>query len=434
MKLEDKLKSFDRFNLPKETKDFTLTRQDQVAESLGGMVFQNRYGKFVLVEKRFDLDYRHGKVRLASCLEHADNVLARLCFSKNSACETSTCSSPFDLKKTVFIDCETTGLAGGVGTYAFLVGIGYFSAGSKGQDSEFIINQYFMRDFDEEPAVLLAVSEKLNNFQSMASYNGKCYDLPLLENRSIVNRIDFDSKTWSHLDLLFPCRRLWKRRIQDCSLANVEQKILNVEREIDIPSYLIPQIYFDYLRSGIIDPLIPVFHHNIYDILSLVGLSVLISQAIQDFDATGIEDPIDLYSLGIFHYSLGNYPKSIACFENALSKDMPIEWQKAIYMNLAYVYKRIGKIEPAVQIWRHLLKEEFSFSFFVYEELAKYYEHKERDYPQALLIVDRALESLNMNTYFSYSFNYGKVLESLKYRRARLERKMCMHLRSQTSG
>jgi tetratricopeptide (TPR) repeat protein len=103
-------------------------------------------------------------------------------------------------------------------------------------------------------------------------------------------------------------------------------------------------------------------------------------------------------------------------------------------MNLAYVYKRIGKIEPAVQIWRHLLKEEFSFSFFVYEELAKYYEHKERDYPQALLIVDRALESLNMNTYFSYSFNYGKVLESLKYRRARLERKMCMHLRSQTSG
>jgi tetratricopeptide (TPR) repeat protein len=291
-----------------------------------------------------------------------------------------------------------------------------------------------MRDFDEEPAILLAVSEKLNNFQSMASYNGKCYDLPLLENRSIVNRIDFDSTAWSHLDLLFSSRRLWKRRIQDCSLVNVEQKILNVEREIDIPSYLIPQIYFDYLRSGIIDPLIPVFHHNMYDILSLVSLLVLISQAIQDFVVAGIEDPIDLYSLGIFHYSLGNYPKSIACFENALSKDMPIEWQKAIYMNLAYVYKRIGKIEPAVQIWRHLLKEEFSFSFFVYEELAKYYEHKERDYPQALLIVDRALESLNMNTYFSYSFNYGKVLESLKYRRARLERKMCMHLRSQTSG
>jgi len=434
MKFEDKLKSFDRFNLPKKTKDFTLTRQDQVAESLGGVIFQNRYGKFVLVEKRFDLDYRHGKVRLASCLEHEDNVLARLCFSKNSACETSTCSSPLDLKKTVFIDCETTGLAGGVGTYAFLVGIGYFSAGSKGQDSEFIINQYFMRDFDEEPAVLLAVSEKLNNFQSLASYNGKCYDLPLLENRSIVNRIDFDSTTWSHLDLLFSSRRLWKRRIQDCSLANVEQKILNVEREIDIPSYLIPQIYFDYLRSGIIDPLIPVFHHNMYDILSLVSLLVLISQAIQDFVAAGIEDPIDLYSLGIFHYSLGNYPKSIACFKIALSKDLSTEWQKAIYINLAYAYKRTGKIEQAVQIWRRLLKEEFSFNFYVYEELAKYYEHKEKDYPQALLIVDRAVESLNMTTCFSSNFNYAKAFESLKYRKSRLERKMCMLLRSQTNS
>jgi uncharacterized protein YprB with RNaseH-like and TPR domain len=428
MKFEDKLKSFDRFNLPKETKDFALTRQDQVVESLGGVVFQNRYGKFVLAEKRFDLDYRHGKVRLASCLEHQDNVLTQLCFSKNSACETSTCSPPFDLKKTAFIDCETTGLAGGVGTHAFLVGIGYFHG------REFLIRQYFMRDFDEEPAVLLAVSEKLNNFQSLASYNGKCYDLPLLENRSIVNRIDFDSTAWSHLDLLFPSRRLWKRRIQDCSLANVEQKILNVEREIDIPSYLIPQIYFDYLRSGVIDPLIPVFHHNIYDILSLVGLSVLISQAIQDFVIAGMEDPIDLYSLGRFHYTLGNYPESIACFESALSKDMPTEWQQVTYMSLAYVYKRIGKFERAAQIWLHLLKKEFPFNFYVYEELAKYYEHKEKDYPQAMLIVDRVLESLNMNTCFSSNFNYGKVLESLKYRRARLERKMRMHLRAQTSG
>jgi len=434
MKFEDKLKSFNRFNLPQKTKDFALTRQDQVAESLGGVIFQNRYGKFVLVEKKFDLNHRHGKVRLASCLEHDDNVFARLCFSSSSACQTSICSPPFDLKRTAFIDCETTGLAGGVGTYAFLVGIGYFSAGSKERDPEFIIKQYFMRDFDEEPAVLLAVSEKLNNFQSMASYNGKCYDLPLLENRSIVNRIDFDSTTWSHLDLLFPSRRLWKRRIQDCSLANVEQQILNVGREIDVPSYLIPQIYFDFLRSGIIDPLIPVFHHNIYDILSLVGLSVLIGQALQDFSVAGIEDPVDLYSLGRFHYSLGNYPESIACFENALSKDMPTEWQEAISINLAFAYKRTGSIKQAAEVWHHLLKEEFPFNFYVYEELAKYYEHKEKNYPQALLIVDRAVESLNMNTYFSYSFNSGKVLESLKYRRSRLERKMRTYLRSQTNS
>lgn len=314
MKFEDKLKSFDRFNLPNERKESPKTERAQVAELLDGMVSQNKYGKFVLVEKRFDLDYRHGKIRLASCFEHAGNVLARLCSSKSSSFQTSIPLPSFDLQKTIFIDCETTGLAGGVGTYAFLVGIGYF------KDREFIIRQYFMRDFDEEPAVLLAVSQQLENFSSLVSYNGKCYDLPLLENRFVVNRIDFDSLAWSHLDLLFPSRRLWKRRIQDCSLSNVERQILNVKREIDVPSYLIPQIYFDYLRSGEIDQLIPVFHHNIYDILSLVGLSIYIGQAMQDFRIAGIDEPIDLYSLGRFHFSMGNYPESIVCFEQARLK------------------------------------------------------------------------------------------------------------------
>jgi uncharacterized protein YprB with RNaseH-like and TPR domain len=417
MKFEDKLRNFNRFTLPKEAKAFTLTRQDQLGESLGGVVSQNKYGEFVLVEKRFDLNYRHGKVRLALGLENEGNVLARLCFSKSSAPETSSSSSS-RLKKTVFIDCETTGLAGGVGTYAFLVGMGYFL------DQEFLIRQYFMRDFDEEKAVLFAVGQELKNFESMVSYNGKCYDLPLLENRYVLNRIDFDSTAWSHLDLLFFSRRLWKRRIQDCSLSSIEQQILNVEREIDIPSYLIPQIYFDYLRSGRIDQLIPVFHHNIYDILSLVGLSVLISQAIQDFCIAGIEDPIDLYSLGRLHYSWGDYPKSIVCFEHALSKDMPTEWQQAIYVNLAYIYKRTGSIKQAAQIWHRLLKEKFPSNFYVYEELAKYYEHKEKDYLKAMLVVDRAIKSLNINLSFSSNLSYQKALESLKYRRLRLERKI----------
>ena len=418
MKLEDKLRSLDRFNRTEVQGETFSEKQNAMVELIGGVVSENRYGKFVLVEKRFDLNHRYGRVRLASCLEQDSDVLAQLCFSKSSAPKTSISSSSFDLKKTVFIDCETTGLAGGVGTYAFLVGIGYFL------DHEFLIKQYFMRDFDEEGAVLLAVSQELKNFKSLASYNGKCYDLPLLENRSVVNRIDFDPTAWSHLDLLFPSRRLWKRRIQDCSLSNVEQQILNVKREIDIPSYLIPQIYFDYLRSGRTDQLIPVFHHNIYDILSLVGLSVLISQAIGDFRAAGIEDPIDLYSLGRLHYSLGDYPESIVCFEHALSKDMPTEWRQVTYINLAYVYKRTGSIKQAAQIWHHLLKEKFPFNFYVYEELAKYYEHKERDYSQAMLIVDRATECLNMNSHFSSNFNYQRSLESLKYRRSRLERKI----------
>jgi uncharacterized protein YprB with RNaseH-like and TPR domain len=418
MKFEDKLRSFNRFNLTKERqKDFSQ-KQNPAVELVCGMIYENKYGKFVLVEKRFDLDYRHGTIRLASCFEHEGDVLTRLCSSKSSISGATIFPPLFDFKNAVFIDCETTGLAGGAGTYAFLVGIGYF------KDREFIIRQYFMRDFDEEPAVLQEISQQLENFSSLVSYNGKCYDLPLLENRFVINRIDFDSSAWSHLDLLFPSRRLWKRRIQDCSLSNVERQILNVKREIDVPSYLIPQIYFDYLRSGEIDQLIPVFHHNIYDILSLVGLSIYIGQAIQDFRIAGIEEPIDLYSLGRFHFSMGNYPESMVCFEQALSKDVPTEWQQVIYMNLAYVHKRGGNIQGATKIWQHLLSQEFPFNFYVHEELAKYYEHREKDYLQALQIIDKATECLNMNLPFASGFNYQRALESLKYRRERLKRKI----------
>jgi uncharacterized protein YprB with RNaseH-like and TPR domain len=418
MRLEDKLRNLERFGPAKVTEKTLPEEHDQAVELVGGVVSENRFGKFVLAEKRFGLDYRHGKIGLASCSEHKSEILSRLCFSKSSASKKPFSSSTLDLKKTVFIDCETTGLAGGVGTYAFLVGIGYFG------HHEFVVRQYFMRDFHEEEAVLFAVSQKLRRFKSLASYNGKCYDLPLLENRCVVNRVDFDPAAWLHLDLLFPSRRLWKKRIQDCSLASVEQQILNVEREIDIPSYLIPQIYFDYLRSGSVDQLIPVFHHNVYDILSLVALSLLISQATGDFRAAGIEDPIDLYSLGRLHFGLGDFPESIACFEHALSKKMSTEWQEVIYTSLAWAYKRTGSLERAAQVWHRLLKEEFPFNFKVYEEMAKYYEHKEKDCPRAMQIVDRARESLNLESHVSSNFNYQRAVVSLQYRRTRLERKI----------
>ena len=418
MRLEDKLRNLDKSNLTKVREETLAEKQNDTVELVEGVVSENRFGKFVLVEKRFGLDYRHGKIGLASCSEHNSEVLSRLCFSKSSAPRRSSPSSTLALKETVFIDCETTGLAGGVGTYAFLVGIGYFS------DHEFVVRQYFMRDFHEEEAVLFAVSRELKKFRSLASYNGKCYDLPLLENRCVVNRVDFDSRAWLHLDLLFPSRRLWKKRIQDCSLSSVEQQILNVEREIDIPSYLIPQIYFDYLRSGSVDQLIPVFHHNVYDILSLVGLSVLISQAIGDFRAAGIEDPIDLYSLGRLHFSLGDFPESIACFEHALSRKMSTEWQEVIYNSLAWAYKRTRSLERAAQVWHRLLKDKFPFNLRIYEELAKYYEHREKDYPRAMQIVDRATEYLNSSSQLPSNLNQESALASLRYRRTRLERKI----------
>ena len=126
MRLEDKLRNLDRFGSAKVGEKTLPEEHDQAAELFSGAVTENRFGKFVLLEKSFGLDYRHGKTGLASCSEHKSKVLGRLCFSKSSAPKNSFSSSTFDLKRTAFIDCETTGLAGGVGTYAFLVGMGYF--------------------------------------------------------------------------------------------------------------------------------------------------------------------------------------------------------------------------------------------------------------------------------------------------------------------
>jgi len=292
------------------------------------------------------------------------------------------------------------------------------------------VEQYFMQDFHQEGAILSAVAERLGGFKFLVSFNGKCYDLPLLENRFVINRMDFDPTNWVHLDLLFPCRRLWKRRIGECSLSNIEQKILRVRRKIDVPSYLVPQIYFDYLRTGEAEPLVPVFHHNVYDILSLLRLSVLVDQALsagsigEDFCLAEIEDPIDLYSLGRIHQNLGDCQASVRCFKQALSEKLSPQWQLEIHVSLAFAYKKTGCTKEAVRIWQNLTEGDFPFSLSAHEELAKYYEHKRKNYLKALSFVDRTISQLSSDLSLSFASGYQRRLNSLEYRKSRLERKI----------
>jgi uncharacterized protein YprB with RNaseH-like and TPR domain len=439
MELEDKLKNPARFNSAQSVKTLRSREKDQAEELLNGKVTQNRFGEFVLVSKRFDPREIHPFIRSSSDVGIKGEFLSRICSPKKQrlvarglGLEVSGNYEPpvpslqplFDLKKAVFIDCETTGLAGGVGTYTFLVGLGYLS------EKDFRVEQYFMQDFHQERAVLSAVAEKLSRFKFLISFNGKCYDLPLMENRFLINRLDFDSTRWFHLDLLFPCRRLWKRRIGECSLSNLEHQVLGVQRDIDIPSFMVPQIYFDYLRTNKVEPLIPVFHHNVHDILSLLRLSFLLDQALEDFTIIEIEDPQDLYSLGRIHYDLGNYQASERCFQQALSEDLPPDWRLSISLSLAFVYKKTGYIQKAEEIWHHLAEGDFPFSLYAHEELAKYYEHKIKDYHRALSFVEKAISHLNSKLFLSgnsvHPFRSCRQAdpESWKYRKSRLERKI----------
>lgn len=438
MELEDRLKNLTRLNLMRGRDVAPPQEKKRIVEELNGTVTQNRFGEFVLVRKRFDPCEIHPFIRSSPSFGIRGEFLFRVCSPKNgglvarglgrriSGNHKPQAPNPkrLDLNEAVFIDCETTGLAGGVGTYAFLVGLGYLSG------QEFWVEQYFMQDFHQERAVLSAVAERLSRFKFLISFNGKCYDVPLMENRFLINRLDFDSTQWFHLDLLFPCRRLWKRRIGECSLSNLEHRVLGVQREIDVPSFMVPQIYFDYLRSGEVEPLIPVFHHNVHDILSLLRLSFLIDQALEDFTLAEIKDPQDLYSLGRIHYHLDNYQACERCFQQALSENLPQDWRLSIYLSLAFIYKKTGYTQKAKEIWHHLSVGEFPFSLSAHEELAKYYEHKTKDYHKALFFVEKAISHLNSGLSLSgdstgsFGFKRQDRLAFWEYRKSRLERKI----------
>ncbi len=417
MRLEDRLRDLDKLHPAAHKKTVGPDPQGRLLKMVGGTLERNRRGEFVLIRESFDARRLNEEIRLAGPVTVGGEMLSRICSSKRSRREQGL-PAPFDLTKAAFFDCETTGLAGGVGTYAFLVGVGFLSG------DEFVVEQYFMQDFHQEGAVLTAVAERLAGFEFLVSYNGKCFDLPLLETRWTIHRIDYDRDTWFHVDLLHPSRRLWKKRLADCSLGNVENRILGVRRKADVPSYLVPQIYFDYLRSGEAEPLLGVFHHNRYDILSLLGLSITIDGLLEDSDPSRFLEPEDLLSLGRIHRNLGNHSAGVDCLRRALSQRLPPELNLEASVGLASLYRRIGLADDAAEIWHALIGGETPFSLRAHEELAKYYEHKKRDYRQALSLVEEAISHLVSDLSWSGGQAKQTRLDALEYRKARLEKKI----------
>jgi uncharacterized protein YprB with RNaseH-like and TPR domain len=417
VRLEDRLRELDKSHPVTRKKTVGPDPEGRLLKMADGTLERNKRGEFVLIRESFDARRLGEEIKLAGPVTVAGEMLARICSSKKSRRQEGF-PARFDLTKAAFFDCETTGLAGGVGTYAFLVGVGFMSG------DEFVVEQYFMQDFHQEGAVLTAVAERLAGFEFLVSYNGKCFDLPLLETRWTIHRIDYDRDVWFHVDLLYPSRRLWKKRLADCSLSNVENRILGVKRKADVPSYLVPQIYFDYLRSGDAEPLLGVFHHNRYDILSLLGLSITIDDLLGASDPSRIIEPEDLLSLGWIHRNLGNHLTGVDYLRRALSQRLPPELNLEASAGLASLYRRIGLADDAAEVWHTLIGGDTPFSLRAHEELAKYYEHRKRDYRQALSLVERAILHLVSDLPWPGGQTKQTRLDALEYRKARLEKKI----------
>ncbi len=406
MQLEDQFKNIEKFILNKKASQSPKTWQKGLPELLGGAFNRNTYGECILVEKEFQTDLEEV---FEEAFEYKGKTVATLA--------NDISLSGFDIQKAVFLDTETTGLAGGTGTYAFLVGLGFF------ESNIFKVRQYFMRDFHEEKALLFSLQSDLEKFDYVVSYNGKRFDIPLLNTRFIVNQTKFEFENLLHLDLLYPTRRVWKRRLGSCSLSHIESSILNLYRKSDVPSEMVPQIYFDFIRLGETQHLKRVFDHNVYDIISMLSLLKALCLCFDNPETEKIMDPVDLYSLGRFHFISGETEKSIRFFELAskgqLDDELKLEMNK--YYSLAH--KRLGDWGNAEKIWQNLLKNHPD-SLFSYQELAKYYEHKAKNFQEALNLVNKAIKQIEFISSFGPETNIKFIRESFGYRKQRLEGKL----------
>jgi uncharacterized protein YprB with RNaseH-like and TPR domain len=371
-----------------------------IEEWAEGSVVANEFGEHYQSERLFSRLKQHGMADIGALSELPANLLDAL--SENEISDVAP-------ERWAFLDTETTGLAGGSGTYAFLIGVGRITA------EGFRVKQFFMREYAEEKSVLAALEIHLSEFDVMITYNGKAYDQPLLETRYRMCRHKPPFARIGHLDLLFGARRLWKLRLDGCRLVQLEQQILGVYREGDLPGELIPYVYFEYLRSHEAQRLVPVFHHNAMDILTLACLTAVVPAAFRTTDAetltrVGVRRGEDLIGIARWLLNAGEIERSLELFKRAIDLGLPDKLLFRSLWDVAAIEKRLARPAAALRVYTELAGCRNEHRVGAFEELAKYYEHEEKNYGVALEFTRQALEF--------------EATDSLLKRRERLERRL----------
>jgi uncharacterized protein len=343
---------------------------------VSGEVVATAHGEHFETERLWESHRRHGSIDISSLYELPHDLLDSLSGGAVPGC----CPSKWG-----FLDTETTGLAGGTGTYAFLVGVG--SIGPEG----FRLRQFFMRDYGEEASLLSRLSDYLAQFDVLITYNGKTYDQPLLETRFRMARARHPFDRLEHLDLLFGARRLWKLRLESCRLVDLEHQILGVERQGDLPGEMIPYYYFDYLRSRQAMRLVPIFHHNAIDILSLACLTAVVPFAFRAPEEAAIRHGADLIGLARWTLQADRREEALRLFRRAVDLGLPDDLLFRTLFDIAILEKRLERLDAALAVFTDLAACRNPYRLRALEELAKYYERRERNYAMALEMTRTAL-------------------------------------------
>jgi uncharacterized protein len=347
-----------------------------IHELMSGEVVQTAYGEHFETERVWERHRRHGSVGIADLADLPEDLLDPLSDGVIPHAHPT---------KWAFLDTETTGLAGGTGTYAFLIGVGSIDA------SGFRLRQFFMRDYGEEASQLSRLSEYLSQFDVLVTYNGKSYDQPLLETRFRMARTRHPFHRMTHLDLLFGARRLWKLRLESCRLVDLEHRILGVEREGDLPGELIPYCYFEFLRTQRAFKLVPIFHHNAIDILSLACLTAIVPFAFRSPDDAALLHGADWIGLARWLNQAGREEEALRLLRRAVDMGLPDHLLFRTLWDIALWEKRAGREDAALSVVTDLAASRNPYRVRALEALAKHYEHRERNYAMALEMTRSAL-------------------------------------------
>jgi uncharacterized protein YprB with RNaseH-like and TPR domain len=360
---------------------------------------QNEFGETCYLDKIY-IEH-HGQIDLKNFPQLSLETLRFLTVDHSLSC--------FDTSNAVFLDIETTGTAGGTGTYAFLVGLGFQDQGY------FQIRQFFLHDLSQESAFLRAIAEFTGRFRHLITYNGKVFDSQILRNRYLMHRAEDPLEDKEHIDMLFVARRLWKRKFGECDLVNLEKNILQFHRADDIPSYLIPGAYVDYLRYASSSLIHKVIHHNQLDILSLAVLTARACQMLNDESELSAEEH---FSLSLLHERQKNYSKAIEHQRLALRME-PRFW-RSVLLAFARNLRRMKDHDQMKWLLQYLQNEPMEEDLC--RQLCIICEHDLKDYELALRLMEPHLQKMDKFRFLSTKLHSGS--EDWEKRRIRLERKL----------
>jgi tetratricopeptide (TPR) repeat protein len=378
----------------------------RITATLDGEVRQLEGGACIVVDRWYAPEQFHGQFRIGDCA----NLLQRHRAHARVLGGDRAHGSP-EGPSPIFFDLETTGLAGGAGTYAFLVGCAEFV------DGAFRTRQYFLTGYGAEGPLLSAVGECMAGADLLVSFNGRTFDAPLLETRYLFHRTSMPFADVPHLDLLHTARRLWNGE-DGCSLRLIENAQAGVTRSGDVPSAEIPARYIQYVRTGEARPLVPVFEHNRLDLLSLAVLTAA-AMALVEQGATATRSASECLGLGRLYERAGFDAQAMRCYEHAASDDAggaPDVRAEAL-RRLARSLRRARRHEEAADAWSDLLVLALSDDGLNREAaraLAVHHEHRSRNLEAARLFAVKAAAAATTEAHRA----------SARHRLGRLERKL----------